>query len=110
MAQYYLLYLYLLFYSQVVEAGLLPKEKVGGFRDDFLFVSDATPRQNDMLKKKLCELFTRNGFSIEIKTNLKVVDYLDVKFDLDREIFQPFKKPNDEISYVSKESSSKSNE
>ena len=90
--------------SQVVEAGLLPKEKVGGFRDDLLFVTDLTPRQNDVIKKKLCELFTRNGFSIEIKVNKKVVDYLDIKFDLDREIFQPFKKPNDEISYVHKDS------
>ena len=67
--------------SQVVEASLLPKEKVAGFRDDFLFVTDGTPRQNDILKNKLCALFTR------------IVDFLYIKFDLTREIFQPYKKP-----------------
>ena len=89
---------------QVVEAGLMSRQQVGGFRDDLLAVTRATPRQADVLKKKLCELFKKNGFGIEILVNRKHVDYLDVQFDLSTGVFKPFVKNGEQVRYVHKNS------
>ena len=40
------------------------------------------------------------GFRIEIKTNLKEVDFLDVAFDLRKETYRPYKKENDKLFYI----------
>ena len=74
----------------------MSKEQVGGFRDDLLGVTRATPRQADILKKKMGELFRRNGFGIVIKVNQKHVDFLDVHFDLNTGIFSPYAKEGEE--------------
>ena len=50
------------------------------------------------------EIFKNNRLSITIKTNLKTADFLDINFDLVKEIYQPYKKPNDEPSYINKKS------
>ena len=47
-------------------------------------------------KKELVKIFKNNGLSITLKTNLKTADFLDIHFDLVTEIYQPFKKPNDD--------------
>ena len=39
-------------------------------------------------------------FNIEIKTNLHIVDFLDVTFNLLDGTYKPYKKPNDQILYV----------
>ena len=77
---------------------------MGGFRDDLIGVTRATPRQADVMKKKLHELFRKNGFGIVIKVNVKHVDFLDVEFDLNNGVFKPFKKAGDTIRYVDKKS------
>ena len=40
------------------------------------------------------------GFSIEITASIKVANFLDVTFDLTKETYSPYKKPNDNILYV----------
>eukprot|EP00117_Sycon_ciliatum_P029073 scpid82244/ scgid23233/ len=54
--------------------------------------------------KKLTEIFKRFDLKITIEANLKVVDFLDVTMNLDTGKFQPFRKPNDNPLYVSKQS------
>ena len=61
------------------------------------------------LKKTLKNFFKELGLKIEIKTNLKVVDFLDVTFNLATEMYYPFKKPNDELTYVNTKSNHPSN-
>ena len=39
-------------------------------------------------------------FNIEIKTNLHIVDFLDVTFNLLDGTYKPYKKPNDQLLYV----------
>ena len=39
------------------------------YRDDGLGVSKVTPRQTDLIKKKLCTIFSKNGLRITIETN-----------------------------------------
>ena len=40
------------------------------------------------------------GFQIEIETNLKEVNFLDVTFNLNSGLYKPYKKPNDQLLYV----------
>ena len=40
------------------------------------------------------------GFQIEIETNLKEVKFLDVTFNLNSGLCKPFKKPTDQLLYV----------
>jgi len=40
------------------------------------------------------------GFQIEILTNLKCVNFLDITFNLDRNSYHPYRKPNDNLSYI----------
>ena len=44
------------------------------------------------------------GLNITIKMNLKTVDFLDVRFDLVNNTYQPYRKPNNEPIYISKRS------
>ena len=85
--------LYLL--SQIIE--IIPKHQLGLYWDDGVLVTDARP---ESLKKKLCEIFRKNGLSLEAYANLKIINYLDVTFDLGKNIFKPYRKLNDETHYV----------
>ena len=74
------------------------------YRDDGLAVSCATPRQIDIMKKKVCKVFNNIGLSITIEANSKVVNFLDVTMDLQTGIYKPFIKENDTPLYVNKKS------
>ena len=40
------------------------------------------------------------GFTLEIETNLKQVDFLDVSLNLQNGTYRPYKKPNDRLLYI----------
>ena len=73
---------------------------LGLYRDDGLGVCSLRPRQVEQLKKKMCSLFRENNLSITTDVNHKVVNFLDVNFDLNSGIFRPFIKPNDKPIYI----------
>ena len=56
------------------------------------------------LKKTFKKKFKELGLKIEMKTNLKVVNFSDVTFNLSTEMYYPFKKPNDEPTYINAKS------
>ena len=39
-------------------------------------------QKTDRIRKKVIKIFKEVGFKIEIKTNLKVVDFLNITFNL----------------------------
>ena len=41
-------------------------------------------------------IFKNNGISVTVKPNLKTAEFLDIYFDLVKEIYQSYKKPNDD--------------
>ena len=86
--------------SQISDINL----NIGLYRDDGLAVSALTPRQNELTKKKLCQIFKANGFNITIEANKKSVNFLDVNFNLETETFKPYMKPNQTPVYVHTES------
>ena len=85
---------------------LYGNDTCGLYRDDGLccFHKISGPKA-DRLRKDITKLF-KDVFElrITIDTNLKVVNFLDVTFDLNRETFQPFSKPNSHPIYVNTKS------
>ena len=45
-------------------------------------------------------MFKGVGFKIEIETNLKIVNFLDVTFNLANSTYRPYRKPNDNLMYI----------
>ena len=80
------------------------KISVGLYRDDGLAVSALKPRQAELEKKKICKIFKDNGLNITIEANVKCVNFLDVNFNLERNMFKPYMKPNDTPIYVHSQS------
>ena len=76
------------------------KEGVGLYRDDGLAVCSASPQKIEKTKQEICKVFKANNLSITIEANKKIVNFLDVTWDLTNRSFKPFMKPNKKILYV----------
>ena len=74
----------------------LDKQSTGLYRDDGLvLLRNSSKRKTERIRKDIIEIFQNTGFKIEIKTNLHIVDFLDVTFNLLDGTYKPYKKPND---------------
>ena len=56
--------------------------------------------QAERVKKKICEIFQSCGLKITVKTNLQIMDFLDVTFNLKNEKYYPSRKPNNDPLYT----------
>ena len=76
-------------------------ENVGLYRDDGLaaFKNMSGPG-NERIKKDIQKTFKEKGLDIIIQCNLKVVDYLDLTFNLNDGSYRPYRKPDDETCYI----------
>ena len=54
----------------------------------------------DKKRKAIIKVFKDIGFSIDIQTNLKEVDFLDVTLNLQNGTYRPYKKANDKLLYI----------
>ena len=61
------------------------------------------------LEKEMHELFKSLGLKIQLATEQKQVDFLDVTFNITKNKFWPFRKPNSEILYINKNSNHPNN-
>ena len=69
--------------------------------------SDSKPRHFPRKwprQKEMCKIFRNYDLKITIDVNHKIVNFLDVTFDLESGLFKPFMKPNDIPVYVHKKS------
>ena len=48
----------------------------------------------------MISFFKNIDFKFEIVTNWTEVDFLDVTFNQENNIYRPYKKPNDELIYI----------
>ena len=86
-------------------ATIIKKSDCGLYRDDSLVIlRNVNGQKIDRTRKNIIKIFKDVGFSINIETNLKVVDFLDITFDLNYDIYKPYKKPNDSLLYINKKS------
>ena len=49
---------------------------------------------------KNIQTFKDFGFAIDVETNLKIFDFLDITFNLNNGTYRPYKKPNDLSLYI----------
>ena len=86
-------------------AAIIRKSDCGLYKDDGLvIVRNVNGHQIDRTRKSIIKIFKDFGFNIDIETNSKVVDFLDIIFDLKIGIYKPYKKPNDRLLYINKSS------
>ena len=88
-------------YIQSILAKIISKSDMGLYRDDGLIVlKNKDGQQTDRTRKKIVKIFKDTDFSIDITTNLVEVNFLDVTFNLLNETYRPYRKPNDELTYI----------
>ena len=57
-----------------------------------------------MIRKDITRRFKNHGLNITIQTNMKIVNYLDVTFDLTKATYYPYRKPNNQPLYINTKS------
>ena len=55
-------------------------------------------------KKEIIQLFKSNNLSITIDTNMQQVNFLDITLNLKSCKYSPYRKPNDQLLYIHKDS------
>ena len=82
-------------------SNIFDKEKLGLYRDDGLAVlRNVTARQADKIRKEVINKFKEMGLNITIRVNMKIVDFLDVTFNLKDGTYRPYHKPDDLPMYI----------
>ena len=84
---------------------IISKNVCGLYRDDGLMIQEyKNCQQIDQLPQKIIKIFNEIGFKIDIETNLKIVNFLDMTFNLINVSYKPYKKPVDTLLYINKNS------
>ena len=79
---------------------LFEKNSIGLYRDDGQSISrNYNGHQNYNVSKDLMKLHIKYQLNLDTKRNLKIVDYLNVSFNLNTGIYIPFNKPNSKPLY-----------
>ena len=65
--------------------------------DDLTLMRSENGQKRDRIRKEVIKIFKEIGFKIEIKTNFKVVDFLDITFNPFSGTYKPYRKPNDNL-------------
>ena len=78
---------------------IIGKKNTGLYRDDGLVVlRNMNARGIDKIRKIIIKMFKNVGFQLEIKTNLKQVEFF--KFNLITGLYTPYKNHNDNLLYI----------
>ena len=79
------------------------RRDVGLYRDDGLAVfKDLSGSAAERAKKDIVKSFQDLGLRITIQTNQKIVNFLDVTFNLCNGKYYPYRKPNDRPLYINR--------
>ena len=79
------------------------RDNIGLYRDDGLAVlRDVSGSEAEHIKKDIIRSFQQLGLRITIQTNLRIVNFLDVTFNLSSGKYYPYRKPNDKPLYINR--------
>ena len=82
-------------------ANIIDKNNSGLYFDDgLIFLRNVDGQKMDRVKKNVIKIFKEVGFKIEIQTHLKIVNFLDVTFNLANGTYRPYKKANESLLYI----------
>ena len=88
-------------YNLYQSKNVIRKENAGLYRDDGLGVlRNLSGPEFELVRKRIIKIFKDCGLNITIKMNLKTVNFLDVRFDLVNNTYQPYRKLNNEPIYI----------
>ena len=79
-------------------------KNIGLYRDDGLSCFEYKSGLELKKKKKLRKIFKNNGLNITTETNLHITGYLDVTFYLKTGTYYPYRKLNDSLQNIHKQS------
>ena len=75
-------------------ANTINKNDCGLYQDDGLILLRNTNRQKmERIRKSVIKIFKDVGFMTEVKSNLKIVHFLDVTFSLSNQCYSPTRSP-----------------
>ena len=81
------------------------KKNFGLYRDDGLgILRNTSGPEADRKRKNTIEIFKECGLSITCEVNKKIVDFLEVRFNLNDQTYKPYRKLNNEPGYINKQS------
>ena len=76
-------------------------EQVGLYRDDgIIYIPESNGPKTSSIQKKIIRAFKLQGLRIQITSNLKIVDFLDVTLNLNNGTFKPFCKNDSAPRYM----------
>ena len=79
------------------------KESIGLYRDDGLaLIKSKSARVADKTRKELHKIFELFDLKITAESNIRIVNFLDVTFDLNNGKYRPYRKPNDDPLYINR--------
>ena len=79
---------------------ILNLNQIGVYRDDgLIYIPTGNDCKTSRLQNKIIRAFRILGLRIEIFSNVKIVNFLDVTFDIDN-FFKVFNKNNDIPTYI----------
>ena len=80
---------------------LMNKKYFRLYRDDALgILRNTSGPKADRKRKSIIKIFKECGLSITCEVNKKIVDFLDVRFNLNEQTYEPYRKPNNEPVYI----------
>ena len=80
-------------------------DNIGLYRDDGLAAfKNVGARTSNSIGKRFAKCLKDLGLSITIQTNQKIVNYLDVTFDLNNGSYKPYRKPDNTPLYINVQS------
>ena len=81
------------------------KKDVGLSCDDALSIFKNISRPEIEKKKKaIVKVFKKCGLSIAFDTNLRIIDFLDLTINLDKDLYKTYQKPNNSPIDITKNS------
>ena len=84
---------------------LMNKKNFRLYRDDGLgILRNNSGPEADRKHKSITKVFKECGLSITCEVNKKIVDFLDVHFNLNDQTYEPYRKANNNPVYINKHS------
>ena len=92
---YIYIYIYIYIGSLCIDFSVLRSS----IRDYGLAISNTTSRDIENIKKGICRIFNHKGPRITFKANKQTISFLDITFNLNKNTYQPFTKPNTTLTW-----------